>query len=128
MANKATDVQAINLREKLSQIDQLWSPRVIAELNDYQFKLARLEGEFVWHQHDHTDEAFLVVDGELDIELPDGVVHLQAGELYVVPKGVQHRPIANNECQLLLIEPRGVVNTGDDLKHNERTAPLDRWI
>jgi len=118
---------AINLAAKFAQIHEHWSPRVVAELNDYQFKLAKLQGEFVWHQHDETDEAFLVIDGELSIEL-DGAdtVHLRPGELYVVPKGVSHRPVAEQECQVLLIEPSGVTNTG--AAGGELTAANNVWI
>ena len=105
--------QAIALASKASQVPELWSPRVVAELNDYQFKVARVHGEFVWHRHDETDEAFLVLEGELTIELRDGEVRLAAGDLWVVPRGVEHRPVARAECRILLIEPRGVVNTGD---------------
>ena len=120
------DPQAINFAEKLGRIDKHWSPRIIAELNDYQFKLARIEGEFVWHDHPDTDEAFVVLSGEVVIELRDGAVRLGEGEMYVVPKGVEHRPVAEQECHLLLIEPRGVVNTGD--AGGELTAERDRWI
>jgi mannose-6-phosphate isomerase-like protein (cupin superfamily) len=115
----------INLRNKLAMIGEHWSPRVIAELNDYQFKLAKLKGEFVWHDHKDTDEAFLVLDGSLRIELRDGEVNLSAGELYVVPRGVEHRPCAEEECHVLLIEPRGVVNTGES--GGALTAKNDVW-
>lgn len=118
--------RSINLAEKLTKVTEHWSPRVIAELNDYQFKLARLQGEFVWHDHPDTDEAFLVLEGSLRIELRDGVVTLQKGELYVVPKGVEHRPVADEECHVLLIEPRGVVNTGD--AGGELQAENDVWV
>lgn len=121
-----TSRAGIDLRERASRVPALWSPRVVAELNDYQFKVARLEGEFVWHRHDDTDEAFLVLEGELSIELRDGEVRLRAGELYVVPRGVEHRPVARRECRILLIEPRGVANTGD--AGGDRTAPNDVWI
>lgn len=116
----------INLREKLARIDEPWSPRVVAEMNDYQFKLAKLEGEFVWHAHPETDETFLVVQGTLQIAFRDGEVTLRAGELCVVPAGVEHKPHAESECHVLLIEPRGVVNTGD--AGGERTAPNDIWV
>lgn len=119
-------MQAINFADKLARIDALWSPRVIAELNDYQFKLARIEGEFVWHDHPDTDEAFLVLSGEVVIELRDGEIRLREGEMAVVPAGVEHRPVAQGECHLLLIEPRGVVNTGE--AGGDLTAPGDRWI
>lgn len=116
----------ISLAEKFAEIPEAWSPRVIAELNDYQFKLARLEGEFVWHSHADTDEAFLVIEGELRIEFRDGSVEMRAGDLYVVPRGVEHRPVAESECRVLLIEPRGVANTGD--AGGPLTAENDRWI
>lgn len=118
--------RAIDLREKLAMLRESWSPRVIAELNDYQFKIARFEGEFVWHRHVETDEAFLVISGALRIELRDGAVELQPGQLHVVKKGVEHKPVALGACEVLLIEPRGVVNTGD--AGGDRTAPQDRWI
>ncbi len=118
---------AINLAEKLALITQAWSPRVVAELNDYQLKLVKLQGEFVWHRHMDTDELFMVVDGKLQLRLRDGTVHLDPGELYVVPRGVEHQPFAENECQVLLIEPRGVRNTGD-ADAPDRVAENDRWI
>jgi mannose-6-phosphate isomerase-like protein (cupin superfamily) len=116
----------INLKEKFATFNEQWSPRVIAEMNDYQFKLARLEGEFVWHDHPDTDETFVVIEGEMVIEFRDGKVPLCAGEMFVVPKGVEHKPVAENECQVLLIEPRGVVNTGR--AGGELTAENDVWI
>ena len=117
---------AINLRDKLALFSEHWSPRVVAEMNDVQFKLAKLQGEFVWHAHADTDEAFLVLDGELAIEFRDGAVRLVAGEMYVVPKGVEHRPVAANECSVMLVEPRGVANTGD--AGGAYTAPNDVWV
>ena len=118
--------KAINLREKASLFDDRWSPKVVAEMNDYQFKLSKLEGEFDWHKHDDTDEAFLIQDGELTIELPDNAsVHLKAGDMYVVPKGVMHKPVAEKVCTVMIVEPRGVINTGEV---NERTAENDVWI
>jgi mannose-6-phosphate isomerase-like protein (cupin superfamily) len=116
----------IRLKEKFAAFNEQWAPRVIAEMNDYQFKLARLEGEFVWHDHPDTDEAFVVIDGEMVIEFRDGKVTLCAGEMFVVPKGVEHKPVAKKECQVLLIEPRGVVNTGR--AGGELTAENDVWI
>jgi len=116
----------INFKEKLSRFNDRWSPKVIAELNDYQFKLARLEGEFVWHAHEDTDEAFVVLEGSLDIQFRDGSVTLKSGEMYVVPKGVEHKPVAIEECKILLVEPKGVVNTGT--AGGERTAKNDVWI
>jgi len=115
--------ESINLREKLARFSDRWAPRVIAELNDYQFKLVKLEGEFVWHAHADTDEAFIVIEGRMAIELRDGRVEIGPGEMYVVPKGVEHRPVAARECHVMLVEPRGVVNTGD--AGGAYTAPND---
>ena len=117
---------AINLREKLARFSEQWAPKVVAELNDYQFKLVKLEGAFVWHAHADTDEAFIVIDGHMAIELRDGRVELGPGEMYVVPKGVEHRPVAARECHVMLVEPRGVVNTGD--AGGALTAHNDVWI
>jgi mannose-6-phosphate isomerase-like protein (cupin superfamily) len=117
---------AVNLAEKLAKFSDFWSPRVVAEMNDYQFKLAKLKGEFVWHDHPDTDEAFLVLKGRMSIELRDGTVDLAEGELYVVPKGVEHRPFAEEECHVLLIEPRGVLNTGN--AGSELRAENDVWV
>ncbi len=120
------EYQAINIREKLGLLSEHWQPRVIAELNDYQLKVARIEGDFIWHDHPDTDEAFLVIDGTLRIDLPDGHVTLGPGELFVVPRGLRHKPHAEEEVLLMLIEPRGVANTGRE--GGERTAPPDLWI
>jgi len=103
----------VNLAAKLALFAERWSPKIVAQLNDYHLKLAKVQGEFVWHQHPDTDEVFLVLAGELRIELRDGEVALGPGELYVVPRGVEHRPCAAEECHILLIEPAGTVNTGD---------------
>jgi mannose-6-phosphate isomerase-like protein (cupin superfamily) len=117
---------AINLQEKLSRFTEHWSPRVIAEMNDYQFKLAKLQGEFVWHCHSDTDEVFIVLSGSLLLEFRDGSVSLSTGEMYVVPKGVDHRPVAAQECCVMLVEPRGVVNTGES--GGRLTAQNDVWV
>ena len=116
----------IDFSDKLALLSQHWSPRVVAEMNDYQFKLVKLQGAFVWHQHADTDEVFIVLDGNMTIEFRDGVVALSAGQMHVVPKGVEHRPAAEHECSVLLVEPRGVVNTGD--AESDRTRPNDVWI
>lgn len=117
---------AIHLAGKAGAIPEQWSPRVVAELNDYQFKVARIEGDFVWHDHPETDEAFLVLEGEIRIDFRDGSVLIGAGELFVVPRGVEHKPFAEREAKLLLIEPRGILNTGH--AGGERTAVNDLWI
>jgi mannose-6-phosphate isomerase-like protein (cupin superfamily) len=116
----------VNLSKKLSAFSELWSPRVVAEMNDYQFKLVKLQGEFVWHTHHDTDEAFLVLAGEMEIGFGDRTVTLGAGELFVVPKGVEHITRAARECHALVIEPRGVVNTGD--AGGAMTARNDVWV
>ena len=116
----------INLQQKFSLFREQWQPKVIAEMNDYQFKLARVEGDFIWHAHPETDETFIVLEGTLRIELEDGVLRLAAGEMCVIPKGVRHRPCAEGEVKLMLIEPRGTLNTGHE--GGERTAQNDVWI
>jgi mannose-6-phosphate isomerase-like protein (cupin superfamily) len=126
MKGNLMNYQAISLQQKFGLFDEQWQPKVIAEMNDYQFKIVKIEGDFVWHDHADTDETFLVIDGELRIDFEDGQVHLSAGELFVVPKGVQHKPFAAKEVKLMLIEPRGVPNTGDT--GGERTAENDVWI
>lgn len=118
--------QPINFAAKLSLFSEQWSQRVIAEMNDYQFKLAKVEGEFIWHEHADTDEVFIVLEGQLRIDFRDGAVHLAAGEMFVIPKGVQHKPYAEQEAKILLVEPRGVINTGSE--ENERTRQNDIWI
>ena len=105
--------EKINLKEKLSKFSDHWSPKVIAEMNDYQFKLVKIKGDFVWHNHGDTDEFFLVIEGEMKIEFKDETVILKEGEIFVVPKGVEHKPYAEEECKIMIVEPRGVINTGD---------------
>jgi len=116
----------INIKEKFIKFNDYWSPKVIAEMNDYQFKLAKIKGEFIWHSHDSTDEVFLVIHGEMCIELRDGLVKLSKGEMYVVPMGVEHKPFAEKECKIMLVEPKGVVNTGQMM--DDLTSPNDVWI
>src|SRR5918998_168178 len=103
MAGTGTAYQPIDLLDKVGRIGEQWSPRVVAELNDYQLKVVRIEGDFIWHDHPETDEAFLVLEGELRIDFRDGSVQLGPGELFVVPRGVEHKPCAAGEVQLLLI-------------------------
>jgi mannose-6-phosphate isomerase-like protein (cupin superfamily) len=118
--------QSINLEQKLTLLTEQWAPRVIAEMNDYQFKVVKLEGDFIWHSHNETDETFLVLEGDLRIDFRDGAVEIGPGELFVVPKGLEHKPYAAKEVRLMLIEPRGVLNTGD--AGGERTAQNDVWV
>ena len=120
-------LEKINIKEKMSKFSDYWSPKVIAEMNDYQFKVVKIKGEFIWHKHDSTDETFIVIDGSMVIEFRDGEVQLDKGEMYVVPKGVEHRPYADKECKVLLIEPKGIVNTGD-ADSGTMTAENDVWI
>ena len=117
---------AINFTDKLTKFSEHWSPKVITRMNDYEFKLVKIEGEFVWHSHAETDDVFVVLEGEMSIKLRDGQVDLKAGEMFVVPKGIEHKPFAKSECKLLLIEPKGTVNTGD--AGGELTAENDVWI
>ncbi|MEM8809131.1 MAG: cupin domain-containing protein [Cyanobacteria bacterium P01_G01_bin.38] len=120
------EYKALNFQEKLSLFDEQWTPKVIAEMNDYQFKVVKIKGDFIWHDHPDTDETFIVLEGHLRIDFRDGQVHLAQGEMYVVPKGVEHKPFAEDEVKMLLIEPRGVLNTGDE--GGELTAENDVWI
>ncbi len=114
----------VNLREKLARFDDLWSPKIVADMNDYHVKLVKVRGEFLWHQHDETDELFLVVKGRLVIKLRDREMSLGEGELFVVPRGVEHMPVAEEVAHVLLLEPAGTANTGD--AGGERTAEDER--
>jgi len=116
----------VNFAEKLAKFHDHWAPRVIAEMNDYQFKLVKFQGEFVWHSHTDTDEVFIVLNGEMEIAFRDGAVIVGAGEMFVIPKGREHITRAKSECHALLIEPHGVVNTGD--AGGVLTARNDVWI
>ena len=118
--------QPINFAREFGLFAEQWQPKVITEMNDYQFKLVKPEGDFIWHDHQETDEAFIVLDGPLRIDFRDGAVHLSAGEMFVVPTGVEHKPFGEREVKVLLVEPRGVRNTGD--AGSERTAANDVWI
>jgi mannose-6-phosphate isomerase-like protein (cupin superfamily) len=116
----------INLSEKLGKFSDHWAPRVVAEMNDYQFKLVKFSGDFVWHAHKDTDEVFIVLSGKMEIEFRDGLVRLGAGEMYVIPQGTEHRTRAASECHALLVEPRGVTNTGE--AGGDLTAAKDVWV
>jgi mannose-6-phosphate isomerase-like protein (cupin superfamily) len=117
---------AINFKEKLSKFTEHWSPKIIAQMNDYHFKLVKLQGDFIWHSHADTDETFIVLHGEMQIDFRDGKVSLKAGEMLVVPKGVEHKPFAGKECQVMLVEPVGTINTGN--AGGDLTAEDNIWI
>lgn len=118
--------EAINFSEKLSRFSEHWKPKIIAQMNDYHFKVVKLQGEFVWHKHDDTDEVFIVLDGEMSIAFKDGSVLLKSGEMFVVPKGAEHKPVAGQECKIMLVEPAGTINTGD--AGGQMTADDNVWI
>lgn len=116
----SNNIEKVNISEKLGLFDDLWSPKIIGEVNDSHVKLSKLKGEFVWHHHEAEDELFLVVKGRLVIKLRDGQVELGEGEFVVIPKGVEHLPVAEEETHVLLLEPKTTLNTGNVT--NERTV------
>ena len=116
----------INLKSKFDKFDEQWSPKIIAEMNDYHFKLVKIKNEFIWHEHEDTDEVFIVIEGKIGIEFENETIEINQGEMIVIPKGKKHRPFAKKEAKIMLIEPRGVVNTGDI--ESEITATSDQWI
>jgi len=116
-----------NINDKFKLFSEQWQPKVIATMNDYEFKIAKIEGEFIWHSHKETDETFIVIKGEIEIKFRDGSVKVKEGEMFVVPAGVEHKPISKKESQIMLIEPKGVVNTGEEVP-NTLTAKNDVWI
>ena len=116
----------INIYSKFNKFDDYWSPKVISEMNNYQFKLVKIKGEFIKHNHSDTDEVFIVIKGSMKIEFDSEIIEINEGEMIVVPKGVDHKPTSEEECQIMLIEPKGVVNTGS--KRNQFTAENDVWI
>ena len=120
------DYKPINLQEKLGKFADHWSPKIIAQMNDYHFKLVKFKGDFVWHRHEDTDEVFINLAGEMSIEFRDGKVDLKSGEMFIVPKGVEHKPFADKECKIMLVEPAGTINTGD--AGGELTAEENSWI
>ena len=119
-------MEKINIKSKLKTFSDLWSPKVIAEMNNYQFKLVKIKDDFIWHSHEDTDEVFIVLEGTMYIGFNTEIVKLSEGELLVVPKGTQHRPFAHEEAKIMLVEPRGVINTGDT--DSDLTAKNDQWI
>ena len=120
------EYRSINLKEKLAKFSDHWSPKIIAQMNDYHFKLVKLQGDFVWHRHDDTDEVFIALDGEMSIEFREGSVNLKSGEMFVVPKGLEHKPQAEKECKIMLVEPAGTINTGN--ANGDLTAEDNVWI
>ena len=120
------NIKKINIKEKMSKFSDYWSPKVIAEMNDYQFKLVKIKDDFDWHSHKDTDEVFIVINGNMRIDFRDQSVELSKGEMLVVPKGVDHKPYSDEECEVMIVEPRGVVNTGD--VNSKMTADNDVWI
>jgi mannose-6-phosphate isomerase-like protein (cupin superfamily) len=116
----------INFKEKFKLVSELWSPKVIAQMNDYHFKIAKIKGEFVWHSHPNTDETFIVISGNMRIEFREGSTDLCSGEMIIVPKGIDHKPIADDECHILMIELEGTVNTGDSV--SDLTVEQVEWI
>ena len=120
------NLSAINFAEKLAKFSDHWSPKIIAQINDYHFKLVKLKGEFVWHSHTDTDDVFVVLDGVMKIHFRDGDVSVGAGEMYVVPKGAEHKTSAKYECQAMVVEKEGTINTGEVL--SSQTASSDAWL
>lgn len=120
MSRQDATIEKVNLADKLSRFDELWSPRIVGELNGQHVKVVKVAGEFVWHHHEAEDELFLVLDGRLRIQFRDREVSLEAGELCIVPRGIEHRPVADAECHVLLLEPVGTLNTGN--VRSERTV------
>ena len=119
-------MKKINFKSKFDKFNDHWSPKVIAEMNDYQFKLVKIKDDFVWHEHNDTDEVFIVISGVIWIEFKDETIQINTGEMIVVPRGTKHRPYATEEAQIMLVEPKGVVNTGDI--ESDLTALDDQWI
>ena len=124
--NIITKSKKINIKQKFSKFSEYWSPKVLAEMNDYEFKIARIKGEFIWHNHTETDEVFIVIEGSMKILLRGKTIQLSKGDLYVVPKGTDHKPVADKECKLILVELKGTKNTGSET--HKLTAEDNQWI
>lgn len=120
------DVNVVNFKDKLSKIDELHSYKVIAQMNDYYFKVVKAKRDFIWHSHPETDEVFLVIQGNLQIDLRNKTLNLKKGDMVVIPKGMEHKPLCKEECHVLLIEPSETVNTGD--AGGDLTDKLVEWI
>lgn len=115
-----------NIKQKFSKISNYWSPKILAEMNNHEIKLAKIKGDFIWHSHEETDETFIVIEGEMEIEFHDRIIYLKEGDLFVVPKGVEHKPYAESECKIILLELKGTKNTGN--KTDKLTAENDLWV
>ena len=124
--NIITKSKKINIKQKFSKFSEYWSPKVLAEMNDYEFKIARIKGEFIWHNHTETDEVFIVIEGNMKILLRGKTIQLSKGDLYVVPKGTDHKPVAEKECKLMLVELKGTKNTGSET--HKLTAENNQWV
>ena len=124
--NIITKSKKINIKQKFSKISEYWSPKVLAEMNDYEFKIARIKGEFIWHNHTETDEVFIVIEGSMKLLMKGETIQLFEGDLYVVPKGMDHKPVAEKECKLMLVELKGTKNTGSET--HKLTAEDNQWI
>lgn len=120
------DQYLVNIKNKFNLFSDQWSPKIIAKMNDYDLKIVKIQGEFVWHSHPDTDETFIVINGEMQIHFQDGVVRIGEGEMLVVPRGVEHKPSAQEECHILLIELAGTINTGNT--KDLRTIENPEWI
>tara|TARA_B100000579_G_C22335565_1_gene622496 strand:+ start:80 stop:448 length:369 start_codon:yes stop_codon:yes gene_type:complete len=118
--------KGINIKQKFSKISNYWSPKILAEMNNHEIKLAKIKGDFIWHSHEETDETFIVIEGEMEIEFHDRIIYLKEGDLFVVPKGVEHKPYAESECKIILLELKGTQNTGN--KSDKLTAENDLWV
>ena len=124
--NIITKSKKINIKQKFSKFSEYWSPKVLAKMNDYEFKIAKIKGEFIWHNHTETDEVFIVIEGSMKILLRGKTIQLSKGDLYVVPKGTYHKPVAEKECKLMLVELKGTKNTGSET--HKLTAEDNQWI
>ncbi len=118
--------KGINIKQKFSKISNYWSPKILAEMNNHEIKLAKIKGDFIWHSHEKTDETFIVIEGEMEIKFHDRIIYLKEGDLFVVPKGVEHKPYAESECKIILLELKGTQNTGN--KSDKLTAENDLWV
>jgi len=123
-----TNIVVIDPAQKLTKFFDLWSPKIVAELNESYIKLAKLKGEYIWHKHDNEDEMFLIIKGDLKIELRDKVLYLKTGDVVVIPKGIEHRPVADSEVHVMLIEPKTTISTGNSKNTEGKKSIQGEWI